>query len=74
MQAALVGVPPLKDSAYFCRASYGFVVFSIVSVAVVLGFVGIIFFFNMAAAISHDKKERREQEKLAHRKNKTKGA
>lgn len=32
MQVALVGVPPLKDSAYFRRASYGFVVFSIVSV------------------------------------------
>ena len=78
MQVALVGVAPLKDSAYFRRALYGFVVFSIVSVAVVLGFVGIIFFiifFNMAAAISHDKKERREREKLAHdRKNKTKGA
>jgi uncharacterized membrane protein len=70
MQVALVGVPPLKDSAYFRRVLYGFVVFSIVSVAVVLGFVGIIFFiiffFNMAAAISHDKKERREREKLAH--------
>ena len=79
MQVALVRVPPLKDSAYFRRASYGFVVFSIVSVAVVLEFIGIIFFiiffFNMATAMSHNKKERREWEKLAHnRKNKTKGA
>ncbi|KAF2187369.1 hypothetical protein K469DRAFT_725395 [Zopfia rhizophila CBS 207.26] len=73
------GVPSLQDNDMFLRASYGFVIFSMVSVAFILCAVGIIFFiiffFNMAAAISHDKKERREREKLAQvRKNKSKDA
>ncbi|KAF2465704.1 uncharacterized protein BDR25DRAFT_82406 [Lindgomyces ingoldianus] len=73
------GVPPLQDNLAFRRASYGFVVFSMVSVASVLALVGVmfsvIFFFNMAAAIQHDKRDRREREKLAlERKNKMKGA
>lgn len=63
------GLPQLQDSVYFSRASYGFVVFSMVSVAAILGSVGlifiIIFFFNMAAAISHDNKERKDRAQLA---------
>lgn len=73
------GVPPLQNNAVFLRASYGFVVFSMISALFVLALVGIIFFviffFNMAAAISHDKSKRRAREKLAlDRKNKEKNA
>ncbi|ORY05163.1 hypothetical protein BCR34DRAFT_48627 [Clohesyomyces aquaticus] len=63
------GVEPLQSNQMFRRASYGFVVFSMVSVAGVLAFVGFvfvfIFFFNMVAAIQHDKQERRERERMA---------
>ncbi|OCK77450.1 hypothetical protein K432DRAFT_407299 [Lepidopterella palustris CBS 459.81] len=74
-----VGVPPVNSNAAFQHASYGFVVFVIVSVASLLAFIGVmfavIFLFNMIAAISHDKMERIEREKLAQdRKNKTKSA
>ena len=73
-----VAVPPLNDDPTFQQASYGFVVFAITSVAVLLGFVGItfviIFFFNMAAAISHEKSERLNREKLADERKRTKGA
>ncbi|KAF2203503.1 hypothetical protein GQ43DRAFT_447366 [Delitschia confertaspora ATCC 74209] len=66
------GLPPLQDSVYFRRATYGFVVFSMISVAAILGLVGfifvIIFLFNMVAAISHDKKERRERKKKSQQK------
>jgi hypothetical protein len=50
-------VMDLKDNRAFNKASYGFVVFSIVMVATLLVFVGtlfvIVFFYNMVAAISH---------------------
>ncbi|OCL05203.1 hypothetical protein AOQ84DRAFT_399699 [Glonium stellatum] len=64
-----VAVSPLNGSSSFQRASYGFVVFSITTVVALIAFVGIIFvvifFFNMAAAISHEKSERLKREKLA---------
>ena len=62
-------VPPLQSNDTFLRVSYGFVVFSIVSCAAVLGMVSLIFvgifFFNMAAAISHDKRMRIERDQRA---------
>jgi uncharacterized membrane protein len=72
------GLPQLQNSVYFNRASYGFVVFSMVSVGAILTLVGIIFiiifFFNMVAAISHDNNERKDRQKLAEqRKNKANG-
>jgi uncharacterized membrane protein len=64
-----VAVDPLVDNKNFKQASYGFVVFSIVLVAAVLAFVGLIFvsifFFNMVAAISHSKGEQARRAKLA---------
>lgn len=64
------GVPPLQDNAAFLRVSYGFVVFSMVACIAVLSLVGIIFviifFFNMVAAISHDKRMRRERSQRVH--------
>ncbi|KAJ5261427.1 hypothetical protein N7478_012022 [Penicillium angulare] len=62
-------VSPLSTSHAFQRASYGFVVFSIVTVAAVVCFLGIlfvtIFLTNMVLAISHEKKKRRDREVLA---------
>lgn len=59
----------LTDNGPFLRASYVFVVFSMVSVVAVLAvvvffFVGI-FLFNMVTAIQHAKNEQRERKKLA---------
>ena len=59
----------LEDNHAFLRASYVFVVFSMVAVVAVLGivvliFVGI-FLFNMVAAISHASNEQRKRKKLA---------
>jgi len=63
------GLPGLQENRSFQKASYGFVVFSIVSVGFVLALVGgifvVIFFFNMGAAIRHDRVERAERERLA---------
>ncbi|KAF2015404.1 hypothetical protein BU24DRAFT_432974 [Aaosphaeria arxii CBS 175.79] len=55
-----VSVYPLSESGAFMQASYGFVVLSLVAVAVVL-LLGLvlycfIFFFNMVAAINHAKR------------------
>ncbi|KAH8702894.1 hypothetical protein GQ44DRAFT_743832 [Phaeosphaeriaceae sp. PMI808] len=62
----------LKDNSNFLRASYGFVVFSMISVVAVLALVGIIFvitfLFNMVAAIRHAKSEQRERKRLAREK------
>lgn len=56
-----------KGNVVFLRATYGFVVFSMVVVAAVLGVVGLVFalvfFLNMVAAIWHDKEKRRELRK-----------
>ncbi|KAF2270192.1 hypothetical protein CC78DRAFT_550480 [Lojkania enalia] len=64
-----IGVEPAAGSMAFIRASYGFVVFSMVSVAGVLGSVGLLFFYiyfyNMAKAISHAKSERKRRKLLA---------
>ncbi|KAF2498091.1 hypothetical protein BU16DRAFT_559802 [Lophium mytilinum] len=55
------GTPQLASSATFQNAAYGFTVFSIVTVAAVLGFVGMtfssMFIYNMFSAISHNKTE-----------------
>ncbi|KAF1995469.1 hypothetical protein P154DRAFT_526276 [Amniculicola lignicola CBS 123094] len=63
------GVAPLSTNDTFRRASYGFVVFSMVAVAAVLGFIGfmfsLIFLINMVLAISHDNDTRRKREDLA---------
>ncbi|KAF7443312.1 hypothetical protein PtrSN002B_004405 [Pyrenophora tritici-repentis] len=62
----------LQNSYPFIRASFVFVVFSMVSVVVVLAFVTIIFIgifvFNMVAAISHAKTEQRKRKELAREK------
>ncbi|KAF2648249.1 hypothetical protein K491DRAFT_255256 [Lophiostoma macrostomum CBS 122681] len=60
-------VEPLSKNQAFLNVTYGFVVFSIVSVAAVLGLVGtifvIIFVFNMGAAILHANRENRNRKK-----------
>jgi hypothetical protein len=62
-------LPPLNTNPAFQQASYGFVVFSIVTVAAIVSFVGIlfvvIFLLNMILAISHEKKGRRHREIFA---------
>ncbi|KAJ5674213.1 hypothetical protein N7462_009652 [Penicillium macrosclerotiorum] len=62
-------VPPLSTNHMFQRASYGFAVFSMATVAAVVCFVGFlfvtIFFTNMVLAISHEKKKRRDRKFLA---------
>ncbi|KAL6705451.1 hypothetical protein ACN47E_006716 [Coniothyrium glycines] len=66
------GLKELEDNYAFLRASYVFVVFSIVSVGVVLAVVGllfvVIFLFNMGAAIGHATSEQRTRAELARRK------
>lgn len=63
------GIVPLDQNYAFIRSCYVFVVFSVISCAAVLGFVGIlfcfIFIYNMFAAISHAKTTRRERKKQA---------
>lgn len=72
-----VAVPQLNTNSAFQQAAYGFVVFAIIGVVALLAFVGIIFviifFFNMAAAISHEKSERLNREKLADERKRAKG-
>lgn len=62
-------VPGLGDSFAYQRASYGFVVFSIVVVVAFLVFLAVvfasIFFFNMVGAISHARSARLKREALA---------
>lgn len=62
-------VPPLNSNLVFQKATYGFVAFSIITVAFFLILVGAvfasIFLFNMAAAISHNRQERLKREGLA---------
>ena len=62
----------LQNSYPFIRASFVFVVFSMVSVVAVLAFVTIVFIaifaFNMVAAISHSKTEQRKRKEMAGRK------
>jgi hypothetical protein len=64
-----VGVEPLQTDEGFRRATVGFVVFSILMVAVILGVVGavfaVVFFFNMVMAIRHDNELRRERKRKA---------
>lgn len=69
------GVDPLQGNDLFRRTCYGFVVFSIVSVAAVLALIAfifcVIFFFNMVSAIMHAKNTRRlRKRKALERKNK----
>jgi hypothetical protein len=67
------GTPQLSDSKVFQKAAYGFTVFSIVTVAALLGFVGVtfsgMFLFNMVEAISHDKSENAKRNTRARMKN-----
>ncbi|KAK1910828.1 hypothetical protein P3342_008708 [Pyrenophora teres f. teres] len=62
----------LQNSYAFIRAAFVFVVFSMVSVVVVLAFVTIIFIgifaFNMVAAISHARTEQKKRKQLARQK------
>lgn len=66
------GLKDLEDNYAFLRASYVFVVFSMVCVVAVLGFVALtfvgIFLFNMVAAISHANTEQAARKKLAKQK------
>lgn len=58
----------LKDNKAFNKASYGFVVFSIAMVAVLLVFVGtvfvVVYVYNMIAAISHKNVAARKRKML----------
>lgn len=71
-------VEPLQSNQVFLDVCYGFVVFSMVSVVVVLGIVGVmfcaIFLYNMVAAISHAKKMSLEREAKARERNSKKDA
>jgi len=64
-----VTVHGLENNAVFNRASYGFVIFSIVMVAALLAGVGTIFvcvfLHNMVAAISHAHNEEKRRKNLA---------
>ncbi|KAF7183475.1 hypothetical protein CNMCM7691_003674 [Aspergillus felis] len=68
MQVA-AGVPRLTANAAFQDTTYGFVILSIVVVAVFLGVLGTLFsgiyLFNMFAAISQCRRERIKREQLA---------
>lgn len=63
------GLKDLEDNYAFLRASYVFVVFSMVCVIAVLGVVALlfvcIFLYNMVAAISHAKSEQASRKRLA---------
>lgn len=67
-------IQPLNTNTAFLQASYGFSVFSIISVAVIVGFVGVmfvtIFLINMFLAIWNEKKKRKDRELLAQEKEK----
>jgi uncharacterized membrane protein len=63
------GLKELEDNYAFLRASYVFVVFSMVSVVAVLAIVTFIFIgifvYNMVMAITHAAKEQRDRKRLA---------
>ena len=63
------GLDELKNNSAFLKASYVFVVFSMVSVVAVLTVVAVvfvgIFLFNMVTAIKHAKNVQKERKKLA---------
>lgn len=67
-------VPPLSENHAFQQASYGFVVFSIVMVVFVLGFVAVLFsgiyLYNMVAAIWDSRRGRLERQEIAERRKK----
>jgi hypothetical protein len=71
-------VPGLQGNRGFDKASYGFVIFSIVMVAALLAFVGglfiAVFVYNMFAAISHARKMARTRANLAEKRKKRKDA
>jgi hypothetical protein len=71
-----VSVPGLMGNRGFDRASYGFVIFSIVMVAALLAFVGVIFIavfvFNMFAAIGHARSAAKRRTQLAEERKKRK--
>jgi uncharacterized protein YybS (DUF2232 family) len=64
-----VAVPSLNDDEAFQRVSYGFVVFSIVTVAsvvaLVLGLFLVIFFYHTISALTHARKDARDKKQLA---------
>jgi hypothetical protein len=64
-----VSISPLQENRAFLDVSYGFVVFSMVSVGAILVVVGSIFatvfFVNMGLAISHDNNTRRKRARMA---------
>lgn len=66
-------VPPLNNNHGFQRATYGFVVLSIIMVVFFLSLIGILFIstflFNMVAAISHNRRTRLEREQLMRQRN-----
>jgi uncharacterized membrane protein len=66
------GLKELENNYAFLRASYIFVVFSMVCVVAVLAFVVLVFIgifvFNMFAAIHHAKSEQKKRKELARRK------
>ncbi|OQE44672.1 hypothetical protein PENCOP_c002G06118 [Penicillium coprophilum] len=67
-------IPPLNTNTAFLRASYGFSAFSIITVAAIVGSVGVmfvtIFLINMVLAIWHAKKKRRDRKLLAQKNDK----
>jgi hypothetical protein len=71
-------VEPLSTNTAFLKTCYIFVVFSMVSVAAVLGFVGVVFvvvyLFNMVAAIRHAQVKRAERKRKARAKGEKKDA
>ena len=64
-----IAVNGLQDNAAFNKASYGFIIFSMVLVAALLGSVGgvfiTVFFYNMVAAIRHMHRAASERAELA---------
>ncbi|KAJ5455903.1 uncharacterized protein N7458_004167 [Penicillium daleae] len=67
-------IPPLNTNTAFLQASYGFSVFSIITVAAIVGSLGVmfvtIFLINMFLAIRQEQKQRRDRELLAQKKEK----
>jgi uncharacterized membrane protein len=63
------GLVDLNDNYTFLRASYVFVIFSMVSVLVILGFVAVvfvcIFLYNMVSAIRHAADVQKERRRMA---------
>lgn len=72
MQVAM-DIPPLSDNDAFMKTSYGFVVFSIATVAFLIVVISLVFawtyFYNMSAAIGHFRKETRKRQIMAEERN-----